>query len=212
MNNKEVKISETNSTKQPANSLPTRGDSAKLRQIEAILAGGRDIGADEKGEVTLNGVTGAFTTDLAAIINQHSMENGSDTPDFLLARFLSGCLGTWNKVVKSRENWYQHKPAEAEDSLLEAFKKDIDHSQKIRCHQEASLPSPFTASEWHAISLVIGWCSALSQRDTSEDRLRRIKCLAVVNAMQRVFGPGYHAHLEYVLSSAKGKDEITPLP
>jgi hypothetical protein len=34
------------------------------------------------------------------------MENGSDTPDFILAEYLTGCLDTWNKSVKHREKWY----------------------------------------------------------------------------------------------------------
>ena len=31
--------------------------------------------------------------DIAAAINYHSAENESDTPDFVLAEFLVGCLG-----------------------------------------------------------------------------------------------------------------------
>lgn len=39
-------------------------------------------------------------------INQSSLENGSDTPDFILAEFLVGCLETYDKALVAREKWY----------------------------------------------------------------------------------------------------------
>ena len=30
--------------------------------------------------------------DITTVLNKHSAEGGSDTPDFILARFLLGCL------------------------------------------------------------------------------------------------------------------------
>lgn len=48
--------------------------------------------------------------ELEAIINSHSVENESDTPDFLLASYLSECLKTWAKIVKARDDWYGFKP------------------------------------------------------------------------------------------------------
>lgn len=44
--------------------------------------------------------------ELANVLNRHSAENGSDTPDFLLAQFLLGCLDVWNSTVVAREEWY----------------------------------------------------------------------------------------------------------
>jgi len=49
---------------------------------------------------------GKFEKELAELLNQHSMENASDSPDFLLAEYLVGCLRTFNIAVASRENWY----------------------------------------------------------------------------------------------------------
>jgi len=51
-----------------------------------------------------------FERDLQDIINRYSIENGSDTPDFLLARYLTDCLKAWNTGVKAREKWYGHGP------------------------------------------------------------------------------------------------------
>jgi len=49
------------------------------------------------------GVKSEFLKDLQKLINRHSMENGSDTPDFLLASFLCGCLNTYNRTMQERE-------------------------------------------------------------------------------------------------------------
>ena len=47
-----------------------------------------------------------FRSELEKLINQHSMENGSDTPDFILARYITGCLGAFDEAVASRTHWY----------------------------------------------------------------------------------------------------------
>lgn len=47
-----------------------------------------------------------FEEELRHIINKHSMENGSDTPDFILADYLLGCLENFGQVAKRRDQWY----------------------------------------------------------------------------------------------------------
>ncbi len=47
-----------------------------------------------------------FQQKLEALINENSMENGSNTPDFILAEFLIHCLATFDKVTKQRDEWY----------------------------------------------------------------------------------------------------------
>jgi len=39
-------------------------------------------------------------------INRASAENGSDTPDWILAEFLSGCLERFDEATRERERWY----------------------------------------------------------------------------------------------------------
>ncbi|HEY0149891.1 MAG TPA: hypothetical protein VGB70_12920 [Allosphingosinicella sp.] len=46
---------------------------------------------------------GAFCADLAGLINKHSMENGSNTPDFMLAAFLTQCLAAFDQAVDWRQ-------------------------------------------------------------------------------------------------------------
>jgi len=51
-----------------------------------------------------------FEKKLAALINECSMENGSNTPDFLLAKYLVGCLVNYNAAIMARESWYGRTP------------------------------------------------------------------------------------------------------
>lgn len=44
--------------------------------------------------------------DLAAVLNKYSQENGSDTPDFILARYLLCCIDSYNFAIQEREKWY----------------------------------------------------------------------------------------------------------
>lgn len=47
-----------------------------------------------------------FREQLASLLNQHSKENTSDTPDFVLASFLHGALDAFDKATLERERWY----------------------------------------------------------------------------------------------------------
>lgn len=47
-----------------------------------------------------------FEKDLSDVLNRHSQENMSNTPDNILAVFLSRCLCAWNEAVLHRERWH----------------------------------------------------------------------------------------------------------
>jgi hypothetical protein len=47
-----------------------------------------------------------FVKDLESLINCASLENESDTPDFILAEFLRDCMEAYTKATNSRRNWY----------------------------------------------------------------------------------------------------------
>jgi hypothetical protein len=40
------------------------------------------------------------------VINSVSAENGSDTPDWILAEFLTGCLEAFDKATNARTEYY----------------------------------------------------------------------------------------------------------
>lgn len=48
----------------------------------------------------------ALRTKIQSAINEHSAENGSNTPDFILAEYLMDCLASFDKAVSRREVWY----------------------------------------------------------------------------------------------------------
>ena len=48
----------------------------------------------------------AFRTKLAELINYESMENESNTPDFILAEYMADCLEAFDKAVNRRTDWY----------------------------------------------------------------------------------------------------------
>jgi hypothetical protein len=46
-----------------------------------------------------------FREALTALLNRYSKENGSNTPDYLLANFLIGCMDAFDLTVRRRDEW-----------------------------------------------------------------------------------------------------------
>lgn len=46
-----------------------------------------------------------FRVGLERLINCHSKENGSDTPDFILAEYLLDCLKAFDRAANERSRW-----------------------------------------------------------------------------------------------------------
>lgn len=44
--------------------------------------------------------------ELRTLLNTYSAENTSNTPDFILAQLMLGCLAAFNMAVQQRETWY----------------------------------------------------------------------------------------------------------
>lgn len=51
----------------------------------------------------------SFEQELSALINRHSKENESNTPDFILAQYISGCFDVFNNAVRDRDKWHGYK-------------------------------------------------------------------------------------------------------
>ena len=47
-----------------------------------------------------------FEKELEALVNRFSMENASNTPDFILAQYLVASLAAFNTATQQRETWY----------------------------------------------------------------------------------------------------------
>lgn len=49
---------------------------------------------------------GDLRRDLAEVVNRYSRENGSNTPDFILAQYLANCLDAFDNAIWNRAMWY----------------------------------------------------------------------------------------------------------
>ena len=50
-----------------------------------------------------------FKRELTILINKYSLENKSNTPDYILADYLIDCLSIFNACTNNRTNWYKNK-------------------------------------------------------------------------------------------------------
>ena len=51
-----------------------------------------------------------FKKELEELINKHSKENESDTPDYILADYINQCLESYNRVIRLRDRFYDFNP------------------------------------------------------------------------------------------------------
>ncbi len=58
---------------------------------------------------------GTFEQELESLLNRWNQEAGSDTPDFILARYIKNCLTAFDGAVNAREQWYERKPMSVSD-------------------------------------------------------------------------------------------------
>ena len=47
-----------------------------------------------------------FREELQMLLNSYSEENGSDTPDFILAKYMVNCLNVFDVATNKRDDWY----------------------------------------------------------------------------------------------------------
>jgi hypothetical protein len=59
---------------------------------------------------------------LEHVVNSLSLENESNTPDWILARYLVGCLDVFDACVRERERWYGRADSPATPPISEEKK------------------------------------------------------------------------------------------
>lgn len=62
-----------------------------------------------------------FRKELEILLNCHCQENISDTPDFILAKYLVDCLNAFDQATLRRTAWYDKPPG-----TTEKMKSDIE--------------------------------------------------------------------------------------
>lgn len=71
----------------------------------------------------------SFQGELSNLLNRHSAENESNTPDFILAKYLLDCLTVFNSAVKRREDW--RYGSDASKKVLELRTHDTQVARAI---------------------------------------------------------------------------------
>lgn len=86
---------------------PTR---PTIDELEAILnnPNAPAVEITSTGEVVMKGLR----HEIEQAVNRVSAENGSNTPDMILADFLVSCLAAFDRAVLSRERWYGRQPTQ----------------------------------------------------------------------------------------------------
>jgi hypothetical protein len=82
-----------------------------------------------------------FQKDLAELINKYSKENDSDTPDFILARYLNAVLDNFNAAILDREEWYGRTPHFEDIGLGTPHIEDIELGNPPD-YEDTGLPPP----------------------------------------------------------------------
>ena len=59
-----------------------------------------------------------FAKELQALLNRHSCESTSNTPNCILARYLLGCLMAFDLAVQQRETWNGYDPRPSVTKLM----------------------------------------------------------------------------------------------
>ena len=72
----------------------------------------------------------AIIGDLASVANRHSLENESDTPDFILARFMRDCLLAFGKATVANTVWHSSTPGENSPPPIHGKPKEPHEEQQ----------------------------------------------------------------------------------
>jgi hypothetical protein len=78
---------------------------AELTDIPVLISVLTEESANP-GEVQQPQEPSTLADDLRALLNMHSAENASNTPDFILAEYLMACLSAFDTASRHRERWY----------------------------------------------------------------------------------------------------------
>jgi len=51
-----------------------------------------------------------FERELTVLMNQHGIDTETNTPDYILAEYLTACLTHYSEVTKKRDKWFHPDP------------------------------------------------------------------------------------------------------
>ena len=88
--------------------------------------------SNQTAQLSKDGKPSTFHQELTTLINKHSQENYSNTPDFILSAYIADCLNAFNTAVVARERWYSRD----NDDELAAIQQQAEQEQ-YEAEQEA---------------------------------------------------------------------------
>lgn len=71
---------------------------------------------------------------LRVLLNKYSVESKSNTPDFILAKYIMNCLDAFTEAVQQRDDWYHenHKPVDVVFSPSKAeYTEDTSYDEVL---------------------------------------------------------------------------------
>jgi len=121
-----------------------------------------------------------YVKEFEHVINSNSLENDSDTPDFILARFITDCLLAFTKACNRRESWYG---AESDDEPLPpspATQTNLTATLYRDNDDEPVLPAPgptarivdhdaFVHGQIEARNVALEFCADIADQHASGD-------------------------------------------
>lgn len=114
-----------------------------------------------------NGGNAKFRAEIAAVLNSNSRENISNTPDFILAKFMEFCLKAFEEASNKRELWYgKHLSIAGDNKTTE--ERIIDRLKEFDAINKVRL---FTEDEGKEYSeLMQQWATLVNQGKITADR------------------------------------------
>lgn len=71
-----------------------------------------------------------FVIELEHLINRHSIENDSNTPDFILAMYIQNCLDAFAVATRQRDDWHKPTNDEKRIELAGQFQYWLDENER----------------------------------------------------------------------------------
>ena len=68
----------------------------------------------------------SFRAELTNLINRFSRENESDTPDFILAKYMEDSLKSFERATRARNRWYGNGRTKPCSRIDQGFASDPD--------------------------------------------------------------------------------------
>jgi len=130
----ELHVVETNITDEIANKL------CDEKEDESINAYLNSLPDELRSSVTDLSMDNSFEKELELLLNKHSIENKSDTPDFILAEYIGNALNAFNDATNLREKWYETKNRQHHNHNKVDFNLGYNITGYIGTHNTLTLP------------------------------------------------------------------------